>query len=167
VARYAVRSAVHLERLSPRQRQAWERAGDALARARRERISLRSAARAEGTTVATIRFHYGPAVTRRGDRGWWRATEWDRAFRGRLPLTTEEGVVWVEVRDSRSRSVVSEHAHAVHDYLEAIDPNGAGLRRFRGRRINGYRLLDDRDLDLVDEMHRRGELDWPDLYERV
>jgi hypothetical protein len=167
MTRYRIRSQADLAGLNSRERDAWDRAGDALTTARRERISLAAAARLEGTTVDTIRKYYGPAVIRHGEHGWWRATEWDRAYRGEMNLTTAEGRVRVVVRDSRSRVLASEYAHAIHDYSNQTDLDGADLRRFRGRRIAGYRLLDDRDLDLIDELERKGELDWPDLYERA
>jgi hypothetical protein len=165
---YLIRNKRDRDRLGARQLDAWDRAGDALATARRrEDRSLARAARDEGTTVATIRKYYGPAVTRKGERGWWRATEWDRAYRGEIHLLTESGDVLVEARDSRSRALASAYAHAIDDYRHQRDPDGEGLRRFRGRRIGGHRLLDDRDLDLIDELGRRGDPEWPDLYERV
>jgi hypothetical protein len=153
--------------LSRRERDAWERAGYALATARREGVSLSRAARKEGTTVQTILRYYAPAVTRHGERGWWRPTPWDRAYRGEMHLLTETGDVLVVLRDSRSRALASAYARAIGEFLDQRDPDGAGLRRFRGRHIGGYRLLDDRDLDLIEELQRRGDPDWPDLYERV
>jgi hypothetical protein len=167
VARYVVRNAADLERLSPLEREDWEQASAALARARRDGIHLRAAARLEGTTVAKVRLYFGPAVTRHGERGRFRVTEYDRGYREPIHLATDSGDMLAEVRDSRSRSRASEHALALGDYLSGIDPHGMGLRRFRGRRINGMRLLDDRDLDLIDALHRRGDFDWPDFYERV
>jgi hypothetical protein len=167
VARYRIRDEVDLGRLPGRQREAWERAGDALATARREGIGLQAAARRERTTVSTILKYFGPAVTRSGERGWYRVTSWDRAYRGRMHLFSEEGDVLVEVRDSRARSLAAQHVRAVNQYRLGFDPKGEGLRRFRGRRIGGHRLLDDRDLDLIDEIDRRGDSDWPDLYERM
>jgi hypothetical protein len=166
VAGYRIKNEAELDRLPRRQREAWERAGDAIATHRREGITLRAAARREGTTVSTIRKYFAPAVIRNGERGWYRATRWDRAYRGRIHLLTEEGDVMVEVRDSRARSLAAQHVAAVNRYRLGFDPQGEGLRRFRGRRIGGYRLLDDRDLDLIDEIDRRGDSDWPDLYDR-
>jgi hypothetical protein len=167
VAGYLVRGAGDRERLTRRELEAWQRAGDSLATARREGISLRAAARREGTTVRTVRKYFPGAVTRGGGRGWWRATEYDRAYRGRVPLTTRQGVLWLEVRDSRSRSLAARHAQAVTAYLLGDDPEGVALRSFRGRRIVGHLLVDDRDLDLIDELQRRDDFDWPDFYERV
>jgi hypothetical protein len=167
MARYRVRNAREFEGLSADERAEWDRAGYALATARREGISLTAAARREGTTLEAILTYYGPAVTRRGGRGWYRPKAWDRAYRGEIHLTTDVGDVLLEVRDSRSRALASDHARAIAAYAHNDDPDGAGLRRFRGRRICGYRLLDDRDLDLVDRVIATGDLDWPDLYERV
>jgi hypothetical protein len=76
------------------------------------------------------------------------------------------GDVLEEVRDSRSRSLAASHANAVNAYRRGDDPDGRGLQRFRGKRINGHLLLDDRDLDLIDELDRRGDLDWNDIYGR-
>jgi hypothetical protein len=166
MARYRVRNARDLGRLTAGELRAWERAGDALATARREGLSLREAARREHTTVETVRHYFPNAVTRRGERGWWRATESDRAYRGEIHLTTEDGDVLDDVRDSRSRHLASDHALAVKAYLDGDDRDGKGLRRFRGKRIAGHRLLDNRDLDLIDRLDQAGELDWPDMYER-
>jgi hypothetical protein len=166
VARNPIRGRRDLERLPSRSVDAWDRAGNAVARSRSEGISLAASARLEHTTVATIRQYYPESLTRIGERGWWRATAWDRAYRGLVHLTTTQGDVLVELRSSRLRSLASEHARAIRAYLLNLDPDGEGLRRFRGKDIRGYRLLDDRDLDLIDELDRRGETDWPDLYER-
>ena len=163
--RIPIRGARELARLSERQREAWERAGSALALARREGMSLRAAARKEKTTVGTVRRYYPSAVWHRGERGWWHATERDRAYRGEVHVITADGDLLLELRSSHTRSLASEHALAVKDYLDGRDREGRGLRLFRGRRIARHRLLDDRDLDLIDELERRGELDWPDLYE--
>jgi hypothetical protein len=84
-----------------------------------------------------------------------------------LHLITVDGDRLVEVRSSRGRSLAAEHMNAVARYARGDDPAGEGLRRFRGKRIAGYRLVDDRDLDLIDEFLNRGDLDWPDFYERV
>jgi hypothetical protein len=155
-----------LARLTARQRDAWERAGDAVATARRHKISLRQAARMEGTTVETVCKYYPGAVTRHGERGWYRASQYDRAYRGEIHLTTADGDVLETVRDSRSRMLVGDHANAVRAYLNGDDPSGAGLRRFRSKRISGRRLLDDRDLALIDRLQQAGELDWQDIYDR-
>jgi hypothetical protein len=166
MARYRVRNAADLERMGAHEREEWDRAGYAFPTARRERISLNAAARLEGTTLEAVQKYYGPGVTRQGVRGWYRPRAWDRAYRGELHLITDAGDVLLAVRDSRSRALASEHARAIATYALRKDPAGEGLRGFRGRRICGYRLLDDRDLDQIDELIARGELDWPDLYER-
>jgi hypothetical protein len=164
--RYLIRDAEDLDRLSAREQRAWERAGAALATARREEIFLGEAARRERTTVDTVRRYFPNAVVRRGDRGWWRASKSDSAYRGHIHITGEQGDALEDVRDWKQRQLASDHALALKAYLDGQDPEGRGLRRFRGKRIHGHRLLDDRDLDLIDRLDQAGELDWPDMYER-
>jgi hypothetical protein len=82
-----------------------------------------------------------------------------------IHVLTSEGDRVLAVPDSEERSSVARHANAVARYARGDDPTGAGLRRFRNKQIGRYRLVDDRDLDLIDEFLQRGDLDWPDLYE--
>ena len=86
--------------------------------------------------------------------------------RNEIHVLTTKGDRVLAVPDPSERSLAAQHASAVARYGRGDDPTGAGLRRFRGTRIAGYRLVDDRDLDLIDEFHGRGDLDWPDFYER-
>ena len=83
-----------------------------------------------------------------------------------IHVLTSHGDRVLTVPDPRDRSLASKHSHAVRRYERGDDPTGAGLRGYRGKRIGGYRLVDDRDLDLIDEFNVRGDRDWPDFYER-
>lgn len=80
-------------------------------------------------------------------------------------MLTDEGDRLLAVPDSEERSLAARHANAVARYARGDDLTGAGLRRFRDTWIGRHRLVDDRDLDLIDEFLRRGDLDWPDFYE--
>ena len=83
-----------------------------------------------------------------------------------IHVLTSEGDRLLAVPDQDERSSAARHANAVARYARGDDPTGDGLRRFRDKRIGRYRLVDDRDLDLIDEFLRRGDFDWPDFYER-
>lgn len=85
--------------------------------------------------------------------------------RTEIHVLTSDGDRVLAAPDPAERSVVATHMNAVARYARGDDPTGAGLRRFRGKRIAGHRLVDDRDLDLIDDFLDRGDLDWPDFYE--
>ncbi len=151
------------ERLRPAERQTRERALQALTYLRRGQ-SLRQAAREAQTTVQAVLRYAGSALTR-GPRGRYVPRPIERLYRP-LRLITTQGVVEVGVRDSRTASLLARHANAVRHYLETGD--AAPLAAFRGRTVRaekrGYRLLDDRDLALLDQLGAAGEARFEDLY---
>jgi hypothetical protein len=86
--------------------------------------------------------------------------------RDEIHVLTSQGDRLLVVPDPRERSLASQHSHALRRYERGDDPTGAGLRRFRDKWIGIDRLVDDRDLDLIDEFIWRGDRDWVDFYER-
>jgi hypothetical protein len=76
----------------------------------------------------------------------------------RVLMTT--GVEFLEVTDPTERSTVGQHWNAVRTYLNTGDDSR--LRQFEGETV-AVRL--ETDLDTIDELARRGELDFPDIYE--
>src|SRR4051794_8896515 len=95
-----------------------ERALDALALARREGLSLRAASDRARTDPRTVRRHAGQAFRKRGAR--WVPTPWDRIPR-EMTAVTPTGPLAVTVRDSRTASLLAEHANAVARYIELGD----------------------------------------------
>lgn len=92
-----------------------ERALGVIARMRREKVSLRAAAKAEETDPETVKKFTGSAL-RRDKSGRYRATPYDRIPRT-LNFITANGPVAITVRDSRTASKIAEHTNAVRKYL--------------------------------------------------
>ncbi len=88
------------------------------------------------------------------------------SIRIEIHVLTHEGDRILAVPDRDERSLVAQHTNAVARYARGDDPTGAGLAPFRDKWLGPYRLVDDRDLDLIDEFLNRGDLDWPDFYEQ-
>jgi len=86
--------------------------------------------------------------------------------RDEVHVLTSRGDRVLTLPERRDRSLAARHSNALRRYERGDDPTGAGLRPYRGERLGGYRLVDDRDLDLIDEFNLRGDRDWPDFYER-
>ena len=122
------------------------------------RPSLTRAAEQAGTTPAAILRHAGPALVRTPG-GRYRATERDALLRV-LPVLTTEGVVVLEIRDSREASLIGEHWARAGQVVHGRDP--AVLRPFARRRIHGYAL--ETDPDRIEELGDQGELRFEDIY---
>lgn len=117
-------------RMAPLRPEAHERALDALALTRREGMSLTAAARMVRTDPRTVRRHVGQAFRRHGHR--WRPRPFDRIPRG-MTVMTPEGPTLVVIRDSRSASLVAQHANAVQHYL--LTGDDSRLRKLRRKRL--------------------------------
>jgi hypothetical protein len=114
-----------------------ERALDALALTRRG-YSLSRASDLARTDPRTVRRHAGRAFRKAG--GLWRPTPFDRIPR-EMTAITPGGPVPVTVRDSRTASLLAEHANAVAAYVETGDEDP--LRRLRRHvvRIRGQPVV--------------------------
>lgn len=136
-----------------------ERALDALARTRRG-LSLSAAARAAGTDPRTVRRHVGSALHRDGRR--YRPTPFDRLPR-EMTVLTPRGPEAVTVRDSRTASLLAEHANAVATYIETGDESRLGRLRRRTVRIRGQPVVLETDPVRLDRLAAGGELHY-ELY---
>ncbi len=158
-----VRSGQDVGRLRPAEQQARARALDAVSRMRHDQLSLSHAARAAGTTVAAIKRHAGPALDQT-TRGTYRAKSSDRLVRPML-VPTVGGPITLDVRDSRSASLLGRYWSAVRQYLETGD--AGPLRKLRGRSITvkkrAYPLITDPNA--LDTLADGGELSFDDIYE--
>src|SRR5215472_5630830 len=109
--------------------EARERALAALARARRDKIPITTAAKLEQTTLKTVRRHAPSTIRQRGPRGRIHVTPYDRIARP-LNILTPQGPKAVTVRGSRTATRIAEYMNAVRAYsrgdLSALDP-------FRGK----------------------------------
>jgi hypothetical protein len=133
---------------------------DALATARREGIDLASAAEREGITVEALSWWVGDALHRQG--GALVPRKGDRLFR---PMYAYSGgrVVDLDLRGSDAASTIGAYHSAVQHYLHHSDPSR--LARFAGKRVGGVEL--ETDLDVIDELARRGEFDFESIYRMV
>lgn len=157
-----VRSTGELVALRPAERDARSRALNALSLMRTEGLSLRSAAKASGTTVNTVKRHAGSGIER-SDGGRYVAKGSDRISRTLL-FPTESGLISLNIRDSRSASRLSAYWSAVRDYI--AEGKTGGLRKFRGKSIR----VDKRahyfitDPETLNRLYDAGELTFDDIY---
>ncbi len=136
-----------------------ERSLDALA-LRRRGHSLRRAADLARTDPRTVRRHVGSALRKEGGR--WVARPFDRIPR-EMTVLTSRGPEVVTIRDSRTASLLAEHANAVATYVERGDEEP--LRRLRRRRvqIRGQPVVLATDPVRLDRLAAGGELHY-ELY---
>jgi hypothetical protein len=113
-----------------REVEARERALAAVARMRREKLSLSAAAKLEETDIRTVRRYATTALERAGRRGLFRARAFDRIAR-RLNFPTPQGQMEIVVRSSRTASNIGEYLNAVRKYLNTGDTSA--LARFRNK----------------------------------
>jgi hypothetical protein len=150
-----IRSAKSFASLSKPQRAAYQRTLDALDRMRRGQ-SLTAAARKAGTTPRTMRKYAGATVKRSGSR--YKLGR-DRMYRP-MRVLTNTGVETVSV-SRREANIVGRHWNAVKRW--GIHQDSSELNKLRGADVGGYEL--ETDLDVIDELAARGELDFEDIYE--
>lgn len=138
----------------------FERALDALALSRREKLSLREAARVARTDSRTVRRHVGSAFRKSGGR--WTPTKYDRIPRP-MTVLTPNGPALEVITDSRTASLLARHLNAVAAYVE--DGDEEPLRRLRGSviRIRGQPIELVTDLDRIDRLAEGGEVHY-ELY---
>ncbi len=154
-----VRNRRQLEALSVAAQEARARAFEALSEARVRDLSLTAAAREAGTTTATVLRYAAPAVERLPN-GRYRVLPDDRLYR-RLRVISTEGPVWVDVRSSRTASLVARHANAIRAY--GLHGDASVLAEFRGKRAGGAELAVDPAM--LAAFAAAGELDAFDLYD--
>ena len=125
----------------------------------RRGLSFTQAARQVGVTPTTIR-RYAGVVLRRTRNGQVVATRADRLLR-RMQVLTSEGKQTINLRGSRSASIVAKHWSVIRKYLETGDERG--LQAFTDVFPGGKRFATDPVV--IDREARRGELDFEDIYD--
>ena len=158
-----IRTSGDVASLRTSERDARGRALDAVARMRSAGLSLSQAARAAGTTSNAVRRYAGGALTQTaGGRVQVKAS--DRLVRPML-VPTADGPITLDVRDSRSATLLARYWSAVGHYLNTGQTDG--LRRLRGRgvtiRRQTYPLITDPAA--LDALADAGELTFDDIYE--
>lgn len=144
---------------SKRSLEARGRAIEAINLARRKNLTIRTAARETGVGIPTIHRYASSAITKDAF-GRLVPTSADR-LRRRIRVVGPEGEMFVDTRGSRRASMVGEYWNAVRNYLLTGDE--VPLQRFRGQRVARVEL--ETDPDVIDELARRGEVSFEDLYE--
>lgn len=139
-----------------------ERALAALALSRREGVSLTRASRLTHTTRRTVLRHAGRGFRQEGRR--YVPRPFDRIPR-EIAVLTDEGPEWVTVRDSRTASLIAEHANAVRHYLQTGDDTDLRALRRTQIVVRGQRITLPVDLELIDPLAAGGELHY-ELYRR-
>lgn len=141
---------------------AHERALDALALSRRHGVSLTRAARLTGTTRRTVIRHAGAGFLHEGRR--WKPRPFDRIPR-ELTVLTEDGPTPLVIRDSRTASLIAEHANAVRHYLHTGDESRLMELRRQTFRLRGETVRLVIEADAIDQLAAGGELHY-EVYQR-
>lgn len=128
------------KQLSAGELEARDRALDALARMRRDGMSIEHAARLADTTVNTVIRHVGTAL-RKDARGKWTPTSRDKLYRGPMFMYTRYGRVSVEVTDSRTASRLAHYQKALEEFAETSST--ARLKEFEGQSFRAGKVRYD------------------------
>jgi hypothetical protein len=149
-----------------RQAHAKERALAAVARMRREGVSLSVAAKVEGTSPNTVRRYAGTALRQKCPGGHCQVTPFDRIARP-LNFLTPGGQIPVTVSNSRIATMISEHLKAVKKYRNTGDTSA--LAPFRGKALRAGSVLHEfvTDPKTLDKLGHAGFLKIEGLYRVV
>jgi hypothetical protein len=152
-----------LEALAGAKEDAYYRVLDALALARRDKLSATKAARSSGTTLKTMR-KYAPAVLEeRSGRVYVKPS--DRLPR-RIRMLTPKGEVAVRTTSSRTATLIADYNNALRDYVLTRDTSE--LRRFEGKsvRSGGEEFVFATDPRTLGRYIRAGAVHFVDIYVR-
>jgi hypothetical protein len=133
----------------------------ALARMRRENLSLAKATRLEHIKPATFLRHVGSAVHRSGPGKPWKPTKADR-FGARMTVLTAQGPTTVFVRGSLERTRLARYDIALRKWRAGEDGADKALMAFQGQTVGGHALITDSDLLI--QLEEAGQLDFDTLY---
>jgi len=136
----------------------------ALARMRRDNISLSKAARLEHIKPDTVLRHVGSAVHRSGPGKPWKATKSD-SLKARMRILTPKAPVLEVVRSSRERILLGHFETAIRMFRAGEDGAEKELQKFQGLKVAGHVLVTD--LDLLIQLEEAGQLDFDNLYYSV
>jgi hypothetical protein len=149
-----------------RQRESLLKTAHVLTAMRTEKASLSAASRQQGVSTRTVLHHAGSAL-RKGASGRYKARASDALLRV-LVLPTQDGLMEVATRDSRSATVAGEYGNAVQDFLQTGDDTE--LQRFRDQHIidaEGKSVPLLTNLDELERLGAAGVLSFESLYAKV
>lgn len=112
--------------------QARTRALHALAKMRRDKLSLAEACRLEHIKPSTFLRYVGSAVRQNRSNGRYRATPKDQ-FRRELQIPTALGPTVVPIHGNKKAREISQYLNAIAIYLRKGE--ASRLKRFRGKTI--------------------------------
>lgn len=140
-----------------REAQDRERALAALGKMRRDKISLRAAARIYETKPAMVRRYVGSAL-RQDTRGRYRPAPYDRISRTLNHRMPDGSVLPLTVRDSRTASAIADHSNEFGNYRNT--GNASGLEQFKTKsfRVGGVRYRFLTDPSTIDHLEDAGVL---------
>jgi hypothetical protein len=121
-------------------------------------LSLDVAAARLGTTTDAVEWWASKAFVKKD--GVLQVRPGDRMFRAMRVLSGGQ-IIDSDVRGSRKASKVSAHYDAVNQYLATGDDSA--LQDFEGQTVAGAEF--ETDIDVLDEMARRGSLDIETIYQ--
>src|SRR5215472_11184733 len=139
----------------------WEQSLAVLSLMRREKLSLKEAARRLDISQSVV-LRYAKEALRRSISGNYYAKPFDNIRRPPIKFLTERGNIWINVRDSRDATLASDYMNAVKKYLYGDE---SALARFRGKRLGRHRFVTDPEI--LDELADAGELDFDRFYNFV
>ena len=141
---------------------AQHRSLEALQGMRSRGLSLAQAAKHAGTTPRTMQRHVGKALMRKDD-GRYAATKWDRIPRT-MRFLTENGVIDLVFRDSRTASDIARYMSAVDRYLRTGDREP--LSAFRGKVVKSGKTAHAyiTNGNVLERLAYAGEVSFEDLY---
>lgn len=147
-----------------RQAVVYQKALAALARMRREKLSLAKAAQIEHIKPSTVLRYAGSAIHRSGPGKPWKPTKSDRLGTGMTVLTTQ-GPTTVFVRGSVERRRLAHYDIALRRWRADEDGADKELMAFQGQTVGGHVLITDPDLLI--QLEEAGQLDFDTLYYSV
>ncbi len=137
----------------------YNRALHVLARMRRTRVTLTSAAREEHVDPRTVRKYLGSELRRSAGHKARRPTRADRRVRHML-IPTALGNVATIIRGSRAASRLGRYMSAVGKYLRTGETDA--LSEFADKSIGGHRLITDPDT--LSALAQAGALELDQIY---
>jgi hypothetical protein len=103
--------------------------------------SISAAARAEGTTLRTIRKRLPGVLIQDRPGGRIRVKATDR-YSAKVQVLTNQGALSVTARGSRQRELAGRHRATVLRVLQRKEPQSA-LEQYRGKKVGGHELISD------------------------
>jgi hypothetical protein len=135
-----------------------EQALSALSLMRREKLSLKEAANRLDISPSVVLRHAKDGL-KRSISGNYYAKPSDNILRP-IKFLTEQGIISVNVSDSRDATLVSKYMAATKNYLST--GKESFLAPFRGKRLGQYAFVTDPDI--LDTLADAGELDFDSIY---